>query len=123
MILRHVQSTKIGLISLINLQHNHSFYDRKFNYDSHESRSCFGFRAGVFERWFVVFAERQPPVDVARLPQLEPLDLVVQPQIVAEVEEPVVVAARVALEVDPRPEEGRHPAPKFSRKTLARVFA
>ena len=38
MILRHVQSTKIGLISLINLQQYRRFYDRKCNYDSHESR-------------------------------------------------------------------------------------
>ena len=39
MILRHVQRTKNGLISLINLQQNRRFYDFRCNYDSHESRS------------------------------------------------------------------------------------
>ena len=38
MILRHVQTTKIGLNLLINLQQNRRFYDRKCNYDGHESR-------------------------------------------------------------------------------------
>ena len=36
--LRHVQSTKIELISLINLQQNRRFHDCKCNYDSRESR-------------------------------------------------------------------------------------
>ena len=36
--LRHVQNTKIGLISLTNPQQNLRFYDRKCNYDSIESR-------------------------------------------------------------------------------------
>ena len=57
----------------------------------------------------------QPPLDVASLSQLEAADLVVEPQVVAEVEEPVVVAARVALEVDPRAEKGRRPGAQFNK--------
>ena len=39
LILRHVQTSKIGLLLLTNLLQNRRIYDRKCNYDSHESRS------------------------------------------------------------------------------------
>ena len=40
LILSPVQTSKIGLILLTNLQQNRGIYDRKCNYDSHEYRSC-----------------------------------------------------------------------------------